>query len=633
MIKTLTGKAAFTSTGATLLVNFQPQTGITAVVGPNGSGKTFTASEAVRYLLFGSEALRGKMSDYAVLDLRGAVAIRGLDYDIVRTGREQSISHKGQMLAVGAAEVKKKIVELLGYGLDVFDVCNASMQGDTALFGKMKPAARKAMIDQILGVMDVQAVEKACRDEANSLKREAEAMTKLMRAPGDEPEEPVGYDSSVHAKQRLEDAREIAAEAQRLERLIAPLSAPTKPDCLRPDDLRIQECSAYERDRIDDEADLERAKRVARPDLSIEQINRGVEVYELEAEAKRRGPRPIVELDEVERLLKVWDQLDALEVIADQEVTCPKCDHKFRTRGELPEEPKLSRERLRLEAEAHVRWKTPLGTRNGDEPVVSPMMAETLRANHEAADAAGVRLRQPVMQDRSAELTKLLADRASWDLFEAQDKAYRDSMAANAQHMSALAALGEVPDAAALDRLSDALRDAEVYERERTRWYADLLEFKRLTEDINTKRKASEDFKAGAAGLADARATLKAYLAPTLSKVASSLIFDMTNGKLSSVVVDEDMDITVDRQRIETLSGAGATVANIALRIALGQILVGKAFPVFIGDEMDGDLDHERRQATIQAMVSLKDHLSQIILITHRGIDVADHVIDLGDIK
>jgi len=630
MIKHLTGRVTFTATGATIVVNFQPQTGITAVVGPNGSGKTFTASEAARYLLFGSAALRGKMADYAILDLTGEVTIRGRDYHIVRTAKEQSISDT-EKLAVGADAVNKKVIELLGYGLDVFDVCNASMQGDTALFGKMKPTARKAMIDQILGVMDVQAVEKACRDESNALKREAEAMTKLMRAPGDEPKMPFCYISAETARANLQEAREIVAEAQRLQRLIAPLHAPAMPEATRPLELVVQQCEFHERDRLADEAERERLKRIERPELSIDKINRGMEVYALVAETERRGPRPVETVEAVDSMLAVWDQIDALNKIADQEVECPKCSHKFRTRGELPEAPEPDRAWLMEERRRIERWAEPLASWTDEDPIVNPDAGRELLAHHKAADAAEERLRWPSMDDRSEALAKMRRDFAAWELFETQDKAYRQGVAANAQHQAALDALGTVPDSIALDHMSDALRDAEAYERDHARWQEDVKAFVKLTADIDARRRASEDFKAGALGLADARATLKAYLAPTLSKVASSLIFDMTNGKLSSIVVDEDMDITVDRQRIETLSGAGATVANIALRIALGQILVGKAFPVFIGDEMDGDLDAERRQSTIQAMVSLKDHLSQIILITHRGVDVADHIIDLGD--
>lgn len=68
------------------------------------------------------------------------------------------------------------------------------------------------------------------------------------------------------------------------------------------------------------------------------------------------------------------------------------------------------------------------------------------------------------------------------------------------------------------------------------------------------------------------------------------------------------------------------TVANIALRVAMGQALVANAFPVFLADEIDGDLDHERREAVLESMKALSSRLQQIILVTHRDVAVADHV-------
>jgi DNA repair exonuclease SbcCD ATPase subunit len=61
----------------------------------------------------------------------------------------------------------------------------------------------------------------------------------------------------------------------------------------------------------------------------------------------------------------------------------------------------------------------------------------------------------------------------------------------------------------------------------------------------------------------------------------------------------------------------------------MGQALVAHTFPVFLADEIDGDLDAERREATLMAIASLKKHLKQIILITHRGADIADQVHDV----
>jgi DNA repair exonuclease SbcCD ATPase subunit len=193
--------------------------------------------------------------------------------------------------------------------------------------------------------------------------------------------------------------------------------------------------------------------------------------------------------------------------------------------------------------------------------------------------------------------------------------------------------MGDVPTAADLDALKTRLFDARYYERLLNDYQVQQDRYEKTSAEIAEALRLADAFREGATSLADARATLKALLAPSLSRVASRLLNDMTNGKYSEVIVDDDMEITVNGQSIETLSGGNETVANIALRLALGQVLVVETFPVFLGDEMDAFADESRREAVAEAMAALLDkgHLKQVILVTHRGVAAADHVIDLGN--
>lgn len=630
MIKHLTGRATFNSTGATIVVDFQPKTGITAVVGPNGSGKTFTASESLRYLLFGSAALRGKMADYSELTMGGVVTIRGRDYTIARTAKAQFIDELDtqQRLAVGADAVNKKVVELLGYPLDVFDVCNSAMQGDTALFGKMRSSERKAMVDKILGVVDVKAAEKACADEATMLRREVEAMLKTLRTPGDEPVYPVGYRQSETVRERLLELRLTRESHEKLSSRLHTLEEPVRPSVGKFDEdeiARLQLAEDARRRLVDRRQDLE---RIAFDNSSRVDLDKAQARLDERNARFARGLPPTIPLQDIADDWKRHHKFDAYT--SSDEVTCPKCNHTFRPTGEPPEAPKWPKNILRTEEARWERWKdqdwnAPLP--DGEDLTLDQIQ----RARRGAEAAAALAAMELPGEDRSEELNQMRSDQARMNAFLEEQRRYEFRRQANAEIEAELEKLGPVPSSEELDKLSEEYHVALAYERDKKRWDEETKSFTEAMVDIDGKRELSEEFKRGRDGLADARATLKAYLAPTLSRVASKLIFDMTNGKLTSITVDEDMNIVVDRQRIETLSGAGATVANIALRVALGQILVGKAFPVFIGDEMDGDLDYERRQATIQAMVSLKEHLNQIVLITHRGVDVADHVIDLGD--
>lgn len=121
---------------------------------------------------------------------------------------------------------------------------------------------------------------------------------------------------------------------------------------------------------------------------------------------------------------------------------------------------------------------------------------------------------------------------------------------------------------------------------------------------------------------------MKQELAPSLSTAASRLIAAMTAGERRHVDVDHDFNITVDGQPLQTLSGSGKSVVNLALRIGLGQVLTSKVLPLFMGDEIDKDMDADRAAATHGTFQNLREYLTQIILVTHKSIE-ADHIIQL----
>jgi exonuclease SbcC len=113
-----------------------------------------------------------------------------------------------------------------------------------------------------------------------------------------------------------------------------------------------------------------------------------------------------------------------------------------------------------------------------------------------------------------------------------------------------------------------------------------------------------------------------------LNKVASVLLNQMTGGARTSVIVDDEFNITVDGQQVQTLSGSGKAVANLALRIGLGQVLTNGVFSVFMADEFDESMDDERARYTAECMQRLKETIKQVIVVTHKR-PVADHIFTL----
>lgn len=580
MLNRITYSVVFPTNGVSLKGEFKPQPGVTAVVGENGSGKTFGSIELSRYLLFGKAALRGSASDYKKLEVSGEFTIRGIKYTIERNSKkERLLDSTGGVMAVGADAVTKKAEELLGYNLAVFDIANASVQKSADIFGKMKPAERKRMIDEVVGLTSQEAVEKACRTESLTLKREAEALSRTLKVPT-EPVKPAGYMSSEKLTTEYENLKTLYDEAQKVANTIRPAYDPEEPILKRPDIGVLQELEHQQGLFQQYQAIASRVRDVEPPKYTVEQ---------LEAAAQR---------------------LTIMEMMEGQ-TQCPACGEKFvpgHGHLDIPEGPNLTQAEIR-----------------------QAMASLQAYAANEELKASLALLPNP--EDPSDKLVEVRSLTAMWETYDRLEAAQKEQLARNTLAMEKLRLLGEIPASHELDYLREVLFDSRGYERDLAAYKKEVATQTTLAADIAELSRRSKAFLEGSTELAEARAMVKAFLAPRLSSVATRLIQDMTNGKLVSIEVDEDMAIKVNGQAIETLSGGGETVANIALRIALGQVLVAQTFPVFFGDEMDADADDRRREAVAAALRVLVDegHLQQIILVTHRGVDIADHVVDLED--
>jgi exonuclease SbcC len=120
----------------------------------------------------------------------------------------------------------------------------------------------------------------------------------------------------------------------------------------------------------------------------------------------------------------------------------------------------------------------------------------------------------------------------------------------------------------------------------------------------------------------DLRDDLNAALRPDLADAASVLIRDLTNGRYTDLDITEDYEATLvdDGEPKTVLSGGEEDVANLALRLAISQMIAdraGQPFSLLVLDEVFGSLDEERRNAVMDLLRSLADRFPQVILITH----------------
>lgn len=254
-------------------------------------------------------------------------------------------------------------------------------------------------------------------------------------------------------------------------------------------------------------------------------------------------------------------------------------------------------------------------------------LAEAARKAALVTAMTGIAARFVALPDRAADLAarrRYDADHAAWAVAVQRHGVWRMERVAKDLRLDALGDTGTT-----LVQLRDAHQRWAIFEREVAAFEKAEAQYEQGAANLKTARETAEYWSNAKKAVADLRVRVKAYLLPSLNKVASLLIGQMTGGKRTSILVDEDFDIRVDGQPVNTLSGSGKAVANLSLRVALGLVLTNRVFSVFMGDELDASMDKDRAGCTAEALARLTETVGQVIVVSHKPFD-ADNNIDLG---
>src|SRR5947207_4028933 len=129
LLKSLSYSTTFPSTGRTLSGQFDFRKGFGTITGRNEAGKSFVI-EMVRYCLYGGAALRGKAEDYKKLVASLTIAVKGNTYTVNRKSTGATLFWDAEQIATGTRPVNEKINDILGFGLEVFDLACVANQGE-----------------------------------------------------------------------------------------------------------------------------------------------------------------------------------------------------------------------------------------------------------------------------------------------------------------------------------------------------------------------------------------------------------------------------------------------------------------------------------------------------------------------
>ncbi|MBI2842349.1 MAG: SMC family ATPase [Armatimonadetes bacterium] len=193
---------------------------------------------------------------------------------------------------------------------------------------------------------------------------------------------------------------------------------------------------------------------------------------------------------------------------------------------------------------------------------------------------------------------------------EEHERLMKDYEAAAAAHGATLIeverAKGDLKGAQAA--LAAALADEKNYQLKEV----ELKEKRRLRLHLQTLAEAFDRL----------RLDLNSRAAPELAEAAGDLLSELTDGRYSTLDVNENYEATIldDGELKPIISGGEEDIVNLSLRLAVSQMIADRAgqdLSLLILDEIFGSLDDIRRDNVVALLQTLKNRFEQIVVITH----------------
>lgn len=643
--------------------------GFGAIVGANEQGKSLIL-EFMRFLVFGAKALRGPTGDYGTLAVEGDLKLGDDHFKIERSISTAKLWLNGELVARGTTPVNNRLRERLGFGLNVFDVANSINQGEVEALSDMKPTERQKLIGGVVGLDKIDGLAVWANEQALGFEREATAIERGLVAPV-RPDEPECWPNRGMIRDWLKLAEEHQLELAKIDgQLAAPgIAKPTEPGA-RPTERTEVELSDCIRDNVRHRELTTELDRL--PVIDVPEAQEAIEAYEAWVEAqtflKQNPPAPLTVMEAMAvidawELIDEWGNYDLVQkertrlqeqIDHADDVDCPSCGHTFpldadhvaKLKEELANWPELEEptrpkpetpQVLRAQANTRVDMAEEIDAieakRAAALAIPEPHRPTYSRLDLERYDPTRASMIEAELAtlDTLAGAEQMLDDLRRWTMlqtnYEAQLAQYEDDQERRRELKAKRAELEYAPERVA--DLRPVVARFDPYEQALARYEHDQTIYTQRLSEVQGLRTKAEQWRAAKDALATLRGLIKQHLYPSLAKAASVLIAGMTGGARRKIEIDEDFNVMVDGQRLDTLSGSGKAVANLAIRLGLGQVLTHKVFPVIFADEIDASMDEDRAASTQDILLQCARRVSQLLLVSHKRPE-ADWFIDLG---
>lgn len=584
--------------------------------------------------------------------------------------------------------VNQAIKDLFGYSMSVFQVANAVNQKQVDAFCAMLPTARKKLVDETIGLSALDALVKWIGENEVGVRARIEAKKGLLREPV-VPVKPEGYRPAEELTAGLTSMMNVRRDRDLVQqRALQIVKFPDLVELEKDDGLlpKYQEQQATYAALCTEALLLDKDFKALGtvPNVvaaALEDDDEKLPEYQALAGTRARvsaqraelvrqhgrTPQSLFtpqELDAAEAANELHHRWVEREAMLSEGIAyrCSECGHDGHMHdprvekeyGDVPEqEPaggQLDNKAIAMERAALARQPERLDLERrifecdeylsaNDDPLPRIAAIEAARKRVQAQQegiqkqiqhtrlvARRVDLEKRLIANPSTQkdIDRVMQKRHAFALYERDLKVATAKQEDVDEAKVTLAAFRTTLDQeiAALEKSRD---DSIIYETNLKHYNLAQEAYDHLQTQIGMDQGTLEDWGNGKLAISDLRTRVKAFLLPSLNKVASYLVSEFTGGVIQGLVINDDFEVLVDGQRVETLSGGGKTAVNLAIRIGLGQVLTNQVFPVLMLDEPDESCDDNRAAFIEKALLMLREKMSQIILVTHKTGHSADH--------
>ncbi|MDD4330473.1 MAG: SMC family ATPase [Aliarcobacter sp.] len=169
------------------------ESGLIGIIGKNGAGKS-TIFEAILFALYGELKSKGdkevvrnsnaSSKDAVIVELN--FEFDTIEYKVIREFRGKTLSANAklykntELITTGAKEVTTSIMNLTKMSKDAFVHTLFASQKELTSLSNSKPEDRKKMIRKLLGLENIDFVEKELIEKSRELKREISAFAEVL---------------------------------------------------------------------------------------------------------------------------------------------------------------------------------------------------------------------------------------------------------------------------------------------------------------------------------------------------------------------------------------------------------------------------------------------------------------------